>query len=417
MADTVINPNEDARVFCTNCKRLLPLSMFSFVKKGNRLHKHCKECESGEWDKQRTEQEQEWWKQNSKVCARCGERLLRTEFYESETSDDGLQSWCKKCQNEMSHAANMADNQPLPEPDVKGERDRSYRGPENMLEYLPTRFTKKKLMQVRTVLGMDPDGAPRQIRVWKDRGFIALVGGELYSKTTKYMEIKGKGVLDDADGDDMQKVPTRAALGEHDATMQYRDKQKCIAFNAILSEQVVGGGYTKCQLIGDRHDRQFLVFNNVDGANVTRADGQTLAVVSSSDMVRSLAERFNLKLGDKYHLHITRNLSKKPECLNVEILAAQSSEEYIKTLERRMRAEEKNTADGKTEKPAAKTQQVEKKEPPQENDRPLSIKNADDVICYIIEKCHVTERDLAFYLYRHGWRLEEPVTSYKKFQG
>lgn len=34
-----------------------------------------------------------------KVCKRCNKNLDKTEFYAKAKSSDGLQDWCKKCQN------------------------------------------------------------------------------------------------------------------------------------------------------------------------------------------------------------------------------------------------------------------------------------------------------------------------------
>ena len=49
---------EAQTVVCINCKRRLPRSAFAMTNKGL-LHKHCKECESGEWARQKREAEKQ----------------------------------------------------------------------------------------------------------------------------------------------------------------------------------------------------------------------------------------------------------------------------------------------------------------------------------------------------------------------
>lgn len=49
---------EEATVKCAHCCRVLPKSAFLYRSNGL-LHKHCKECESGEWDRKKKEREKE----------------------------------------------------------------------------------------------------------------------------------------------------------------------------------------------------------------------------------------------------------------------------------------------------------------------------------------------------------------------
>lgn len=128
----------ESLVYCLHCNRMMPKSSFAYTTKGV-LHKHCKECESGEWDRKRREEEkaakemeekekeakmlekeiadkqysllvkQSALEKTTKVCDHCGKRKLRSEFYPSETSADGLQGWCKRCQDEHQQSSEKAD--------------------------------------------------------------------------------------------------------------------------------------------------------------------------------------------------------------------------------------------------------------------------------------------------------------------
>lgn len=120
----------ESLAYCKHCNRFLPRSSFALGVHG--LHKHCKECEGGEWDRKRKEQieenkqmdeqekaarqlekeiteKTEKLNKTTKVCSHCGQRKLRSEFYPSDTSDDGLQSWCKSCQDSFAQVSTSVD--------------------------------------------------------------------------------------------------------------------------------------------------------------------------------------------------------------------------------------------------------------------------------------------------------------------
>lgn len=238
-------------------------------------------------------------------------------------------------------------------------------------------------------------------------------------------------------------------LGEYDATLHYKKGQKNITFNATLSEQVRKGQYTKCYLNPDRQMRQFLIFNRVEGANVTGTGttAQPLVNVNSSDMVRALAARFNLEEGDNYYLHITKNLSKVDDFLTVEVLKVRTREEYVRIVEKREEAYRKGSPVAGEDVPEydgyepPEVQDVmpvsqpsplpePEKEPEEEvADAPLldfgldfgdgrsAPPPADKVLQTVIDRQLVTERDMAAFLYNKGWKLQEPVvvTTHKKF--
>ena len=46
----------EQKIYCPHCKRLMPKSSFLYNSKGQ-LHKHCQECESGEFDRVKKEKE------------------------------------------------------------------------------------------------------------------------------------------------------------------------------------------------------------------------------------------------------------------------------------------------------------------------------------------------------------------------
>ena len=64
-------------------------------------------------------------------------------------------------------------------------------GPKNMLDNLPDSFNEAQLEALRVSVDKPKDGTKRQLRVWKNRGFITyseLTG--LYSKTEDYLNGK-----------------------------------------------------------------------------------------------------------------------------------------------------------------------------------------------------------------------------------
>lgn len=365
---------ENAQILCVHCKRTLPKSSFAYTTKGV-LHKHCKECESGEWDRKRKEkekEEQEREKQEkaakqlekeimeketklnktTKVCTHCGKRKLRSEFLPSSTSEDGLQSWCRKCQDAAANVSAEADWQ------MEREKKR-----EEMIE-LPS----------AKPASLDKLTAPK--------------------------------------------------LGEYDATLHYKAAQKSITFNATLSEQLQAGQFTKCHLKTDMAQRLFLIFNRVEGANVVGVSSRAsmLLGINSADICRSLAARFNLSLGENYYLHITRNLSRREEVATIEVLAVRSREEYVGIAQRR---DGNEPSESELEhqvvqhQPIVETPALKKSEPKKPETKPTmefsTPMKAEEKLQWLIENNHLTEQDLAAFLYKKGWKLQEPVRSYKKF--
>ena len=352
------------KVYCPHCKRTLPKSSFSYNSKGQ-LHKHCKECESGQWDKQKKEQEKEererqkqeeetrklqwevavkesWLQKTSKVCAHCGKRKLRSEFAPSDTTEDGLQSFCKACQSGLESASNHVDN-------------------------METKKEEKPASLERLT-------APK--------------------------------------------------LGEYDATLHYKSAQKSITFNATLSELLQKGQFTKCYLNSDRTHRQFLIFNRVEGANIVGVSSRAsmLLGINSAEICRTLATRFNLTMGDNYYLHITRNLSRRDEIVTIEVLAVRSRDEYVTIAQRRDGKEPVEEPKPEPVNVAPSPSKVEEEEAPKRDiplldfgDGSTAPPTAESLINTLIERHLCTEQDFAAYLYKQGWKLQEPVRSYKKF--
>ena len=419
---------EEQKIYCPHCGRLLPRSAFA-TKSNGVLHKHCKECEGGVWDKQKKEREKEEKEREkqekamrqlekeiaekqaklerisagiepvtspdeittinnraetakqqiaegqanlnktTKVCSHCGKRKLKSEFPANPASEDGLDAWCKTCQTTATNVSAEADS--------KQERE----------ERKPAPIKPDKL--------------------------------------------------------------TAPKLGEYDATLHYKKGQKSITFNAVLSKQIRDGEFTKCYLNPDRKMRQFLIFNRVEGANITGASNlaQGLLNVNSAEIVRALAARFGLEEGDNYYLHITKNLAPKTDVITVEVLLARTREEYARIAEQREEARKKgktvpgedvpeyeneSDADNRTEEtvntPTEGRADNTTEEIPQ-NDVPLIDFGLDfgdgqsapppaaEIIQMLIDRHLVTEHDMAAFLFQQGWELHEPVvvTKLKKF--
>lgn len=430
--NTGILTADEAQVYCPHCQRVLPRSAFA-TKSNGVLHKHCKECEGGKWDrdkKEREKAEKEAEKQakamaqlekeiaekqaklerlaaqtptseptgktiennraesarreiaegqanlnkTTKVCGHCGKRKLRTEFYASDSSEDGLQEYCKTCQTELLAAAEEAQR----------------------------KTDEQRKLEIE----------------------IAEREAEVQRMKAEQEAAKPKPIKPDK--------LTAPKLGEYDATLHYKQNQKSLTLNATLSAQIREGEFSKCYLNIDRSKHAFLIFNRVEGANVTGASTltQTLLNVTSADIARTLAARFDLDLGDNYYLHITKNLSKKDEFLTVEVLQARSREEYIKIAERReLAAKGKIPPYEAEEEPAVSVvpetrnnditelrnnEDKDTQEPAVEplldfGDAHLDMNDPTAIIDYLIERGHLSERDLAAYLHQKGWELQEPV--------
>ena len=432
---------QPAQVYCKHCGRLLPYTAFAITTKGL-LHKHCKECEGGEWDRKRIEQEKaekEKEKQEkamrqlekeiaekqaklerlaagqepveplsnketvnnraesakllieqgqanldktTKVCAHCGKRFNKSHFAPSDTSEDGLQSWCIKCQTAAFNVSNEADKK-----------------------------------------------AEKEARIAKEQSYMVVKATDDDEAKPAAAE-KQKPAIKPIKPDKL----TAPKLGEYDATLHYKQGQKSLTLNATLSAQIRDGQFTKCYLNIDRQHHVFLLFNRVEGANITGASNLAtqLLNVCSSDISRQLADRFHLTLGENYYLHITKNLSKRDDFLTVEVLQARTREEYVAIAQRRedvakgkippFEAEDDNPTEGRaacpTEDRLVKPTEASPVVPqPATPEMPLidfaqtitASSKPDDILDYLIDNGHVTERDLATYLHQKGWELQEPV--------
>lgn len=430
---------EAQTVVCINCKRQLPRSAFAMTNKGL-LHKHCKECESGEWARQKREAEKQkkdkerlekeiaqkqaelerikaeqeaaqetaptpgmtiidsmrdnFRKQEiaaaqadinktTKVCEHCGKRKLKSEFPENSAKPDGLDAWCKKCQDAASNVSAQAD------------------------------FLMERKERIQTMI----DAAPKPAEP-------AAV------KPTFAAPVKP----------DRLSAPR---LGEHDATLHYKKGQKSITFNSVLSQQIRDGEYTKCYLNPDRQMRQFLIFNRMEGANITGASNlaQSLLNVNSAEIVRALAARFGLEEGDNYYLHITKNLASKADVITVEVLLARTREEYARLAEKREEATKKGLDvpgedipeyenytinDGQEENTAvatavngagSKPEDAPILEFPDTTEMFAGLSSPQEVLQAVIDRGLATEHDIAAFLFHKGWELHEPVvvTKHKKF--
>ena len=360
---------ETDTVLCEHCGRKMPASSFALNTKGQ-LHKYCRECESGEWDRRRKEEERK--AKEKEMLAREQEKL------EKDIAE-------KKAKLERLYA----------------ERNGTASGTQAPVPKAPPTAEK---------------------------------AGEETERTPSEQE---------------SKYPPK--LGEHDATLHYRDGNRRIVFNAVLSAQVQAAGLTKCYLSTERDGRQFIVFNNSEGANVTLAGtgsrSSSLSQVCSVSICRQIAERFRLPYGDLYYLHVTKNLSRLSDTINVEVKQVHTREEYAAIAARReeeakkgrpvpgedvpeyevpdaplidFSGEEKQEPEPEPEKTSVRTvtAQPARKDTGQPLMIPLSGRKPAELLQQLIDRNHMTEDDIATFLYNKGWKLQKPVvvTTHKKFK-
>ena len=113
---------------CTKCGRELPISEF-YAKAGSKdgLQTICKECHNEAIKKSREKKEaKDGAKPPTKLCKRCGRELPLVSFGKNASTKDGLQYWCKECQNRSVTAAKakkraaedsfLGKSEPEPEP-------------------------------------------------------------------------------------------------------------------------------------------------------------------------------------------------------------------------------------------------------------------------------------------------------------
>ncbi|MBR1449934.1 MAG: hypothetical protein IJ588_14490 [Prevotella sp.] len=478
--NTGILTADEAQVYCPHCQRVLPRTAFA-TKSNGVLHKHCRECEGGKWDKEKREREkaekeaekqakaikqlekeiaekqaklerlsmqapepeptgktlvnaryetarqqiaegQANLEKTTKVCGHCGKRKLRSEFYASDSAEDGLQEYCKTCQTELLAAAEE---------------------------------TQRKEEEQRK---LEIEIAEREAEVQRMEREQKALEEEVRRKKEAEQKAEQERKAASPVEPDAQEIPTAPRLGEHDATLHYKATEKRITLNAVLSEQVRQAGLTKCYIYADRKGHQFLVFNNAEGSNVTKATSRAsdLLQVCSASICRQLADHFELRLGDNYYLHITKNLARTADIINVEVKQVRSREEYAVIVAQREAAvktgrmpdaepeeeetveaptpthneplleffdEETHTGDGQAPTTGesggspAPTPEPKRKAKADGNAIPLSDRKPQELIQQLIDRGHLQERDIAAYLYNKGWELHEPVIvkKHKKF--
>lgn len=504
--NTGILTADEAQVYCPHCQRVLPRTAFA-TKSNGTLHKHCRECEGGKWDKEKKEREKaekEAEKQakaikqlekeiaekqaklerlsaqetvaepvgqtienhryetarqqiadgqanldkTTKVCGHCGKRKLRSEFYASDTSEDGLQEYCKTCQTELLAAAEEAQR--------KEEEQRKLE-----IEIAEREAEVQRMEQEKKALDEEVRRKKEAERQADEQRKAASATAEPTTGTTV-----------DTTENTTEILPA-PRLGEHDVTMHYKTTEKRITLNAVLSDIVRRAGLTKCYIYADRKGCQFLVFNNAEGSNVTRATSRTsdLLQVCSASICRQIAERFELRIGDNYYLHVTKNLAHTADIVNVEVKQVRTREEYAVIVAQREAAvksgitpdsdetddpmeeattpstdtndmpliefadiDDNHTGDGQstteiiatasdqggvtsapTPEPSKKPKAGNMK--PETTGIPLTGSKPLELLQQLIDRGHLSERDIAAFLFQKGWELHEPVvvTRHKKF--
>lgn len=503
--NTGILTADEAQVYCPHCQRVLPRTAFA-TKSNGVLHKHCRECEGGKWDKEKKEREKaekEAEKQakaikqlekeiaekqaklerlsaqepvaeptgkiltnnraesarreiaegqanlnkTTKVCGHCGKRKLRSEFYKSDSSEDGLQEYCKTCQTELLAAAEEAQRKEEEQRRLEieiAEREAEVQRMEQEKKALDEEVRRKK---------------EAERKAEEERKAVSATAEPTTGMTVDTTE-------------NTTEIPTAPRLGEHDVTLHYKTNEKRITLNAVLSDIVRRAGLTKCYIYADRKGHQFLVFNNAEGSNVTKATSRTsdLLQVCSSSICRQIAERFELRIGDNYYLHVTKNLAHTADIVNVEVKQVRTREEYAVIVAQREAAvksgitpdsdetddpmeeaptpstdtndmpliefadiDDNHTGDGQTPTTgesggsSAPTPEPKQKAKagnmkpaslkPETTGIPLSGRKPQDILQQLIDRGHLQERDIAAFLFQKGWELHEPVvvTRHKKF--
>ena len=118
---------EVSTIKCAHCGRVLPKSSF-LIRANGLLHKHCKECESGEWDKQKREKEKEA-KEKEKLEKEA--RQLEKEIGEKQAKLQRLTGEAptvdRQREKEIEHALNYAaqvSDKVIPEPITEPQKPR-----------------------------------------------------------------------------------------------------------------------------------------------------------------------------------------------------------------------------------------------------------------------------------------------------
>lgn len=109
----------EQQVYCPHCKRMMPKSSFLYNSKGQ-LHKHCQECESGEFDRVKKEKEKAAKEQEQKekqvrqLEIEIGEKQAKLQRLTGATETIDRQRE-KEIEHALNYAAQVSDKE-IPEP-------------------------------------------------------------------------------------------------------------------------------------------------------------------------------------------------------------------------------------------------------------------------------------------------------------
>ena len=93
---------------CTNCKTIYKKDFFNKKDNGRRLHSWCKNCLRERWNEKYSSNNNiesvgvESVGVETKKCPKCGEIKKITEFNKNKLKKDGLNSYCRLCQNKAN---------------------------------------------------------------------------------------------------------------------------------------------------------------------------------------------------------------------------------------------------------------------------------------------------------------------------
>jgi len=133
-------------------------------------------------------------------------------------------------------------------------------------------------------------------------------------------------------------------LSPHEGTLFF-DR---IYLNGELSTLLKVDGYNHCEIVKENitgDDRIYMVFSCKEKGNIEYSKSTVGAYIVDSEAVSQILDFWNLRSGEQYHLHFTRNTSKTGTTMCVQILRCISHVDYVNSLELKEKTLELNTTD------------------------------------------------------------------------
>lgn len=121
-----------------------------------------------------------------------------------------------------------------------------------------------------------------------------------------------------------------------------------IYLNGELSTLLKVDGYNYCEVSKETVmdiDRLYMVFSRKEKGNIEYSKNTVGSYIVDFEVVNRVLEFWNLKSGEQYHLHITRNTSKTGNTICVQILRCTTHEEYVSSIESMKKTKELDETD------------------------------------------------------------------------